>query len=139
MKYDYPDSLSFKAFFNKGLKSIVFLDFTKTIKFYCYWKLNIEVDLFFLNPIKSTYWLGRWDGTIVSRSLHNQATQGRTSLTKPIFNGMLCHALGGAVILFSLQHFIALAFDLLPCLQAWGTRDCNKGSKFKKKAMKCSK
>ena len=33
-------------------------------------------------------------------------------------NGMLCHALGGAVILFSLQHFIAPALDLLPCLQA---------------------
>ena len=28
---------------------------------------------------------------------------------------------------------------LLPCLQAWGMRDCNKGSKFKKGAMTCCK
>ena len=52
---------------------------------------------------------------------------------------MLCHALGGAVILISLQHFIAPALDLLPCLQAQGMRDCNKGSKFKKGAMRCCK
>ena len=31
--------------------------------------------------------------------------------------------------MFSLQHFIAPALDLLPCLQARGTRDCNKCSK----------
>ena len=31
-----------------------------------------------------------------------------------MWNGMLCHALGGAVILFSLQHCIAPALDLLP-------------------------
>ena len=30
---------------------------------------------------------------------------------------------------FSLQDFIVPALDLLPCLQARGTRDCNKGSK----------
>ena len=44
---------------------------------------------------------------------------------------MLYHALGGAVILFSLQHLIAPVFILLPCLQARGTRDCNEGRKFK--------
>ena len=37
------------------------------------------------------------------------------------------------VILISLQHFIAPALDLLPCLQAWGTRDCIKGSKVTKR------
>ena len=51
-------------------------------------------------------------------------------------NIILCNLLGGAVILFSLEHFIAPALNLLPCLQGRGTRDCNKGSKFKKGAMK---
>ena len=49
-------------------------------------------------------------------------------------NGMLRHSFGGAVIIIYLQHFIAPALDWLPCLQAGGTRDCNKGSKFKKGA-----
>ena len=40
---------------------------------------------------------------------------------------MLHHSFGGAVIFFSLEHFIASALDLMPCLKAWGTRDCNKG------------
>ena len=44
-------------------------------------------------------------------------------------NRMLCHALGWAVT-FSLQHFIAPALDLLPCLQTQGTRNCNMGSKL---------
>ena len=52
---------------------------------------------------------------------------------------MLCHSLGGAVILFPLQHFIDPASDLLPCLEAKGPKDCNKGSKFKNGAMKCDK
>ena len=56
-----------------------------------------------------------------------------------IRNEMLYHTLGGGVILFSLQHFIAPALDLLSCLQARGTRDCNKDSKFKRGTMKCSK
>ena len=38
---------------------------------------------------------------------------------------MIRHSLGGAVISFSLQHLIAPALELLPCLQALGTRDCN--------------
>ena len=38
--------------------------------------------------------------------------------------------------LFSLQHFIAPALYLMPCLQAQGTMDCNKGIKFKKGAIK---
>ena len=42
---------------------------------------------------------------------------------------MLRHSLGGAVFFISLQHFIAPALDLMPCLQARGTRDCNKGIK----------
>ena len=50
------------------------------------------------------------------------------------FIGMLCHSLGAAIIYISLQHFIALALDLPLCLQARGTRDCNKGSKFMKGA-----
>ena len=45
-------------------------------------------------------------------------------------NGMIRHSLGGAVIFISLQHFIAPALDLMPCLQARGTRDCNKGIKY---------
>ena len=45
----------------------------------------------------------------------------------------------GAVLLFSLQHGIAPALDLLPCLQAQGGRDYKKGSKFKKGAIKCCK
>ena len=45
---------------------------------------------------------------------------------------MLHHTLGGAGILFSLQHLNAPALDSLPCLQARGMRDCNKGSKFKR-------
>ena len=52
-------------------------------------------------------------------------------------NGMLRHSLGGVVILISLVHFIATALDLMPCLQARGTRNCDKGIKFKKKARKC--
>ena len=47
---------------------------------------------------------------------------------------MLWHLLGGAVIFISLKHFIAPALDLMPCLQARGTRDYNKGIKFKKGA-----
>ena len=43
---------------------------------------------------------------------------------------MLHHLFGGAVIYLSLQNFIAPALDLMPCLQAQGTRDCNKGIKF---------
>ena len=35
---------------------------------------------------------------------------------KMVQNVMLCHALGGAVILCSLQHFIAPALDLMACL-----------------------
>ena len=37
-------------------------------------------------------------------------------------NGMLCHSLGGAVIIIPLQHFIAPAFYLLPCCkpEVWG-------------------
>ena len=50
---------------------------------------------------------------------------------------MLCQALGGEVIFFSLLHFIAPALDLLPGLQARGTRDCHKGSKFKKGVINC--
>ena len=46
---------------------------------------------------------------------------------------MLCHSLAKEVI--SLQHFIAPALDLMPCLQARGTRDYNKGIKFKKEAI----
>ena len=53
--------------------------------------------------------------------------------------GMLSHSLGGAVVFISFQHFIAPALDLLPCLQAWGTRDCNKGSKCLQRAMKALK
>ena len=50
---------------------------------------------------------------------------------------MLHHSLGGAVIFISLQHFIAPALDLMPCLQARGTSECNKGIKFKKGATQC--
>ena len=58
---------------------------------------------------------------------------------KKMRNGMLRYSLGGEVIFISLQHFIAPALDLMPCLQARGTRDCNKGIKFKKGAFKCCK
>ena len=36
---------------------------------------------------------------------------------------MLCHSLGGAVILFTLQHFIAPALDLMPCLPSRHRRE----------------
>ena len=36
-----------------------------------------------------------------------------------------------------LQHLIAHALDLMPCLQAQSPRDCNKGIKFKKGAINC--
>ena len=44
-------------------------------------------------------------------------------------NGMLRHSLGGEVMLFSLQHFVAPALDLMPGLQASGMSNCNKGIK----------
>ena len=50
-------------------------------------------------------------------------------LFHPNCNGMLCHSLGWAVIFISLQHFIAPALDLMPCLQARDTKDCIKGIK----------
>ena len=31
-------------------------------------------------------------------------------------NGMLCHAFGGAVMLFSLEHYVAPALDSMACL-----------------------
>ena len=40
---------------------------------------------------------------------------------------MLRHLLYGEVIFF--QHFIALALDLMPCLQAQGMINCNKAIK----------
>ena len=43
-----------------------------------------------------------------------------------IKNGMLRHSLGGAVILFSLQHFIAPALGLLPCLPSRQNREAIK-------------
>ena len=42
-------------------------------------------------------------------------------------NGMLCHTCGGAVILFSLEHFIAPALDLMGCLPSWQRREAIKG------------
>ena len=54
------------------------------------------------------------------------------NLRKLTKNGMLRHALGGAVIFIYLQHFIAPALDLMPCLHARGMRDYNKGIKLKK-------
>ena len=43
-----------------------------------------------------------------------------------IYSGMLQHSLGREVIFLSLQNFISPALDLMPCLQARGTRDCKK-------------
>ena len=40
-------------------------------------------------------------------------------------NGMLRHSLGGAVICIYLQHFIASALGLMPCLQAQSMRALN--------------
>ena len=48
---------------------------------------------------------------------------------------MLQHSFGKAV--FFSQYCIAPVFDIMPCLQARGTRDCNKGTKFKKGAVNC--
>ena len=48
---------------------------------------------------------------------------------------MLQHSLGREAF-FSLQHFIAPAWNFMPCLKARGTRDSNKGNKFKKRAIK---
>ena len=50
---------------------------------------------------------------------------------------MLHHLFEGAVIFLSLQHLIAPALDLMSCLQAWGTRDCNKGIQFKMDTFNC--
>ena len=36
-----------------------------------------------------------------------------------------------------MKTFIAPALDLMPCLQAQGTRDCNKAIKFKNGAINC--
>ena len=44
-------------------------------------------------------------------------------------NGMLHHSLGGEKKI-SLHHFIDPAPNLMHCLQAQGTRDCNKGIKL---------
>ena len=38
-------------------------------------------------------------------------------------------------LIISLQHFISPALDLMPCLQAQGTGDCNKGINSKKGAI----
>ena len=45
----------------------------------------------------------------------------------------------GAVILFSLQHFIAPFFIVLPLLQSLVPRACKQGSKIKAGAIKCCK
>ena len=45
---------------------------------------------------------------------------------------MLCQSIGREVIFVFLQHFIATAFDLMPCFQAQSMRDCNKGIKTEK-------
>ena len=50
---------------------------------------------------------------------------------------MLRHSLAREVLFSSLLHIIAPALDLMPCLQAKGTRDCNKGIKFKEGAINC--
>ena len=50
---------------------------------------------------------------------------------------MLHHSFGVAVIFLSLQHFIDPALNLMPCVQAWGIRDCNKSIQFKR-AFNCS-
>ena len=47
---------------------------------------------------------------------------------------MLHHSFRGIEVILYLQHFIAPALDLMPCLQAGGTRDCSKGINFKKGA-----
>ena len=38
------------------------------------------------------------------------------NVTSQVYIGMLSHSLGGAVICISLQHFIAPALGLMPCL-----------------------
>ena len=39
---------------------------------------------------------------------------------------MLRHSLGGAVIFISLEHFIALVLDVMPCLPSWKRREAIK-------------
>ena len=50
---------------------------------------------------------------------------------KLFWNGMLSYWLDGEVFFF----FAEPALDLMPSLQGWGMRDCNKGIKFKKGAI----
>ena len=50
----------------------------------------------------------------------------KKSFFQPFFFNFTLKRRGG-VLFISLQHFIASALDLMPCLQARGTRDCNKG------------
>ena len=47
------------------------------------------------------------------------------------YNGMLHHS-SGREVFFSLQHLIIPALDLMPCLQAQGTRDCNEALNSRK-------
>ena len=39
---------------------------------------------------------------------------------------MLCHSLGGAIIVISLEHFIAPALDLMACLPSRQSREAIK-------------
>ena len=50
-------------------------------------------------------------------------------------NGILRHSLAGVVIFISLQHFIAPALDLMPCLPSGQKEGGNKGIKSKKGAI----
>ena len=51
-------------------------------------------------------------------------------------NGMLRHSLGGAVMFFSFQYFIAPALDLIAVLALPTKEGGNKGIKSKKEAIK---
>ena len=52
-------------------------------------------------------------------------------------NEMFWHSFGVAAIFVSLLHFIAPALDLTAQLADGGSRDYNKGIKFKKGAVNC--
>ena len=64
-----------------------------------------------------------WDRRLRSEFLIKNQKFVETSGAKTLNDGMLQHPFEGAVIFVSLQHFIAPAFDLMPCLPSRQRRE----------------
>ena len=102
-----------------------------SVPFIWAWKIQY---FYIVKTIWAIYQIPQAFGTRSPKIYFVKQTTSNFFHTFSTLNGMLRHSLGGAVNFISLQHFIAPAFDVMPCLQAQGTRDCNKGIKFKKGA-----